>query len=61
MTSKDLKRPQMTSKDLKRPQSTSNENSKKVKTKNKLGGGFVQENVEINDLCLDETLQNYNS
>ena len=46
--------------DLKRPQSTSNENGKKVKTKNKLKGGFVQENVEINDQYLDEVLQKFN-
>ena len=57
----DLERPQMTSNDLKRPQATSNENSKKVKTKNKLKGRFVQENVEIKDQYLDESLQNNNS
>ena len=44
-----VKRPEMTSNDLKRPQSTSNESSKKTKTKNNLKGGFIQENVEINE------------
>ena len=48
----------MTSNDLKRPQSTSNENGKKVKTKNNLKGGFVQENIEINDEFLNEILHN---
>ena len=57
----DLKRPQMTSNDLKRPQLTSNEKKKKVKTKNNLKGGFVQENVEINEHYLEETLQNNNT
>ena len=56
----DLKRPQMTSNDLKRPQSTSNENSKKIKTKNNLKGGFVQDNVEFNEHYLNEFLQNIN-
>ena len=50
----------MTSNDLKRPQATSNENRKKVKTKNSLRGGFVQENVEIDDQYLDESFQNNN-
>ena len=54
----DFRRPQMTSSDLKRPQATSNENSKKVKTKNNLKGGFVQENVEFNEHYLDEILHN---
>ena len=54
----DLKSPQMTSNDLKRPQSTSNENIKKAKTENNLKGGFVQENVEINEHYFDEILQN---
>ena len=54
----DLKRPQMTSNDLKRPQSTSNEKSNKVKTKNNLKGGSVQENDEINEHYLDKILQN---
>ena len=40
----DLKRPQMTSNDLKRPQSTS-----KTKSKTVLKGGFVQDNIEINE------------
>ena len=48
----------MTSNDLKRHQSTSNVNKKKVKTKNNLKGGLTQENVEINEHYLDETLQN---
>ena len=48
----------MTSNDLKRTQSTSDENSKKVKTKNNLKGGSIQENVETNDEFLDEILQN---
>ena len=50
----------MTSNDLKRPQPTSNENGKKVKTKNNLKGGFVHDNVEINDQYLDELLDNIN-
>ena len=53
-----VKRPEMTSIDLKRPQSNLNENSKKVKTKNNLKGGFVHDNVEINDQYLDEILDN---
>ena len=53
----DLERPQMASNDLKRAHATLIENSRKVKTKNKLKGGFVQENVEINDEYLDELLQ----
>ena len=57
----DLNRPQTTSNDLKRPQSTSNENSKKIKTKNNLKGGFVQEIVEINEHYLDENPQNNNT
>ena len=52
----DLERTQMASNDLKRPQSSSN--GKKVKTKNNLKGGFVHENVEINDQYLDDTLDN---
>ena len=43
----DLERTQKTSNDLKRPQLSSN--GKKVKTKNNLKGGFVHDNVEIND------------
>ena len=55
-----VKRPQLTSNDLKIPQSTSKENSQKVKAKNSLKSGFVQENVEINDQFLDEIHQNNN-
>ena len=47
----DLKRPQMTSNDVK---TTSNE-------KNKLKGGSLQENVEINEHYLDKILKNNNS
>ena len=49
--------------DLERPQMTSNENNKKTKTKNKLKGGSVpvQENVEINEHYLDKILKNNNS
>ena len=54
----DVKRPQMTSNDLKRPQSASNENGKKTKTKNKLQGGSVQENIEIDEHYLDKVLKN---
>ena len=52
----DNKRPQMTSNDLKRPQSTS-----KIKSKNVLKGGFVQDNIEINEHYLDEILQKNDS
>ena len=45
----DIKKTQMTSNDLKGNQLTSNESGKKVKSKNNLKGGFIQENVEIND------------
>ena len=45
----DLERPQKTSDDLKRPQSTSNKNGKKVKTKSNSKGGFIHDNVGIND------------
>ena len=45
----------MTTKDLKL---TSNENGKKVKAKNSLTGGFVQEYVETDDEYLDEILHN---
>ena len=48
----------MTSDDLKIPQSTSDENGKEVKTKNNLKGGFLHDNVEINDQYLDEILDN---
>ena len=57
----DLKRPQVTSNDLKIPQLTTNENSKKVKTKNNLKAGSMQENIEIIEHYLDEILQNYNT
>ena len=49
----DNKNPQMTSNDLKRPQSTS-----KTKTKNVLKGGFVQDNIEINEHYLDKIIDN---
>ena len=52
----DQKRPQMTSNDLTKPESTSN--GKKIKTKNNLKGGLVQDNVEINDQYLDEVIHN---
>ena len=54
----DLKRPQMTSNDLKRPQSTSNENTKKTRTRSKLKGGSVHDNIEINEHYLDKILKN---
>ena len=43
--------------DLERPQMTSNENNKKTKTKNKLKGGSVEDNVEINEHYLDKILK----
>ena len=49
----DHKRPQMTSNDLKRPQSTS-----KTKNKNVLKGGFVHDDIEINEHYLDKILHN---
>ena len=49
----DLKRPQMTSNDLK---TTSDEPIKNKK--NKLKGGFLQENIEINEHYLDKILKN---
>ena len=49
----DLKRPQMTSNDLK---TTSDEPVKNKK--NKLKGGSLQENIEINDHYLDKILKN---
>ena len=49
----DLKRPQMTSNDLK---STSDEPVKNKK--NKLKGGSLQENIEINEHYLDKILKN---
>ena len=51
----DLKRPQMTSNDVK---TTSNESIKNKK--NKLKGGGIQENVEINEHYLDKILKNNN-
>ena len=47
--------------DHKRPQVTSNENGKKVKTKNNLKGGFVHNNIEINEIYSDKNLDNKNS
>ena len=49
-----LKRPQITSNDLK---TTSNETVKNKK--NKLKGGSIQENIEINEHYLDKILKNY--
>ena len=54
----DLKRPQIISNDLK---TTSNDDNKKTKTKNYLKGGFIQENIEINEHYLDKVLKNNNS
>ena len=51
----DLKRPQMTSNDVK---TTSNERVKNKK--NKLKGGSIQENVEINEHYLDKIRKNNN-
>ena len=51
----DLKRSQLTSNDLK---TTSNDNNKKIKTKNILKGGSIQENIEINEHYLDKILKN---
>ena len=51
----DLKRPQMTSNDVK---TTSNEAVKNKK--NKLKGGAIQENIEINEHYLDKILKNNN-
>ena len=48
----------MTSNDLKRPQSAANEIGKKIKTKNNLQGGSVQENIEIDEHYLDKVLKN---
>ena len=57
---RDIEGPQMTSNYLKRPQSSSN--GEKVKAKQKhLKGGFVYDNVEINENYLDEILHNNNS
>ena len=52
----DLKRPQMTSND---PKTTLNETVKNKK--NKLKGGSIQENVEINEHYLDKILKNNNT
>ena len=51
----DLKRPQMTSNDVK---TTSNETVENKK--NKLKGGAIQENIEINEHYLDKILKNNN-
>ena len=51
----DLKRPQMTSNDVK---TTLNETVKNKK--NKLKGGAIQENIEINEHYLDKILNNNN-
>ena len=51
----DLKRPQLTSNDVK---TTSNESNKNKK--NKLKGGAIQENIEINEHYLDKILKNNN-
>ena len=53
----DLKRPQMTSNDAK---TTSNDNNKKIKTKNNLEGGSIQNNIEINEHYLDKIPKNNN-
>ena len=53
----ELKRPQMTSNDVK---TTSNDNNKKIKTKNNLKGGSIQNNIEINEHFLDKILKNNN-
>ena len=52
----DLKRPQMTSNDVK---TTSNESIKNKK--NKLKGGSIQENDEINEHYLDKIFKNNNT
>ena len=51
----DLKRPQLTSNDIK---TTLNETVKNKK--NKLKGGAIQENIEINEHYLDKILKNNN-
>ena len=51
----DLKRPQMTSNDAK---TTSNETNKNKK--NKVKGGSIQENIDINEHYLDKILKNNN-
>ena len=40
---------------------TSNENIKKTKTKNNLKGGYIQDNIEINEHYLDKILKNNNT
>ena len=52
----DLKRPQMTSNDVK---TSLNETVKNKK--NKLKGGAIQENIEINEHYLDKILKNNNT
>ena len=52
----DLKRPQMTSNDVKTTPKESVKNKK-----NKLKGGLVQENIEINEHYLDKILKNNNN
>ena len=51
----DLKRPQMTSNDVKTTPKESVKNKK-----NKLKGGSIQENIEINENYLDKILKNNN-
>ena len=51
----DLKRPQMTSNDLER-----NSKEQVKNKKNKLKGGSIQENIEINEHYLDKILKNNN-
>ena len=53
----DFKRPQLTSNDLVKPESNTKSNKK---NKNVVKSGFVHENIEINDECLDEILHNNN-
>ena len=52
----DLKRPQMTSNDLE-----TNSKEQVKNKKNKLKGGSLQENVEINEHYLDKILKNNNT
>ena len=51
----DLKRPQMTSNDLE-----TNSKEQVKNKKNKLKGGSIQENIEINEHYLDKILKNNN-
>ena len=51
----DLKRPQMTSNDLK---TTTTLNETVKNKKNKVKGGAIQENIEINEHYLDKILKN---